>query len=73
MYTIPEILGEYRLNGDNITAEKLDKIDIEARNIVAKTLRNNLHINVKDQDKVLLAKWTNPFQNQSDLKAKKFL
>lgn len=73
MYTIPEVLGEYRLNGDNITAEKMDKIDIEARNIVAKTLRNNLHINVKDQDKVLLAKWTNPFQNQSDLKAQKIL
>ena len=73
MYTIPEILGEYRLNGDNITAEKLDKIDIEARNIVAKTLKNNLHINIKEQDNILLAKWTNPFQEQSDLKEQKLL
>lgn len=73
LYTIPEILGEYRLNGDNITSGKEVKFDVEARNIVAKTLRNNLHINVKDQDKVLLAKWTNPFQNQSNLKAQKIL
>lgn len=73
LYTIPEILGEYRLNGDNITSGKEVKFDVEARNIIAKTLRNNLHINVKDQDKVLLAKWTNPFQNQSNLKAQKIL
>ena len=71
LYTIPEILGEYRLNGDNITSGKEVKFDVEARNIVADTLKTKLHLNVGEKDMVLLAKWTNPFQN--DLTNKKEL
>lgn len=71
LYTIPEILGEYRLNGENITSGKEVKFDVEARNIVADTLKTKLHLNVGEKDMVLLAKWTNPFQN--DLTNKKEL
>lgn len=66
LYTIPEILGEYRLDGDNITAGKEVKFDEEARSIVADTLKKKLHLNIKEEDKILLAKWINPFQSQSN-------
>lgn len=72
-YTIPEVLGEYRLNGDNITAGKIEKFDIEARNISADQLLRNLGLKIKEEDKVLLAKWSNPFINTPNEKKRKEL
>lgn len=59
--TIPEILGDYRVNGENITSGKTERFDLEAREIVSNLLSDYLHINLKDDELILLAKWTNPF------------
>ena len=65
-YTIQEILGEYRLNGDNITAGKTEKFDHEARKITCAQLKENLGIDLSEKDQILVAKWTNPFMNASE-------
>lgn len=60
-YTIPEVLGEYRVNGENITASKLDKLETQQREIIARTLKELLHIHVPQSDMILLSGWENPF------------
>lgn len=60
-YTIQEILGEYRLNGENITANKADLFNEEGQRIVARTLKEVLDLNIKKDDMVLLSGWKNPF------------
>lgn len=62
-YTIQEILGEYRLNGENITANKADLFNEEGQRIVARTLKEVLGLNIKKGDMVLLSGWKNPFMD----------
>ena len=59
--TIPEIFGEYRWNGDNITAKKMTQLDLEAQRIVACSLKKYLNMDIPDNDLILLSGWQNPF------------
>lgn len=61
--TIPEVLGEYRWNGDNITAQKMDMLDIEAQKLVRRNLYNILGLEIPDEDLILLSGWKNPFMD----------
>lgn len=62
-YTIQEVLGEYRVNGENITASKLDKLETQQQEIIAQTLKSLLHIHIPQSDMILLSGWENPFFN----------
>lgn len=59
--TIPEILGEYRWNGENITEKKMSQLDLEAQRIVACSLKKYLNMDIPDNDLILLSGWQNPF------------
>ena len=70
--TIPEVLGEYRWNGENITERKMSQLDLEAQKIVARSLKRYLNIDISDDDLILLSGWNNPFcdgfYDQKDLR-----
>lgn len=70
--TIPEVLGEYRWNGENITVKKMDMLDIEAQKLVRRNLKQAIGIEIPDEDLILLSGWKNPFmdenQDQEDLR-----
>lgn len=59
--TIPEIYGEYRVGGGNISPFKNEQIQSEMCRITAKQLKDNLGIAVKDEDVHLLGGWINVF------------
>lgn len=63
--TIPEVLGEYRWNGENITAKKLDRLDIEAQKLVQRNLKLMIGLEVPEQDLILLSGWKNPFMDKT--------
>lgn len=63
--TLQEVLGEYRWDGENITASKMDRLDAEAQRIIARTLKNQLEINIAQEDMILLSGWFNPFQDNN--------
>ncbi|WP_191016996.1 glycosyltransferase family 2 protein [Treponema zioleckii] len=71
-YNIPEILGEYRWDGDNITASKMEILLEQEQKIVARTLKK-LEITIKDSDLILLSGWKNPFQDYSRSDRKELL
>lgn len=60
-YTIQDVLGEYRVNGENITNSKLSQLEHQQQRIIAQTLKGLLHINVPQSDMILLSGWKNPF------------
>jgi len=60
-YTLQEVLGEYRWNGDNRSTGKSILFDEEARDIISRVLKQFLYIDITDEDRILLAGWTNPF------------
>lgn len=64
--TIPEILGEYRWDGNNITQAKMDRLDEEAKAIVARNLKENLDINISEAELILLSGWENPFYGDDE-------
>lgn len=68
---IPEVLGEYRWDGENISAGKIEKMAAEHSIIVAKSLERNLKISVKPKDYELLEGWRNPFAEQKDKKIRR--
>ncbi len=63
--TIPEILGEYRWNGENITAKKMDLLDIEAQKLVQRNLEQAIGIEIPNEDLILLSGWKNPFTDEN--------
>lgn len=63
--TIPEVLGEYRWNGENITAKKMDMLDIEAQKLVQRNLKQAIGLEVPDDDLILLSGWKNPFMDEN--------
>ncbi|TNJ59765.1 glycosyltransferase, partial [Paenibacillus hemerocallicola] len=69
-YNLPDVLGEYRWDGENITASKMDRLEGEAQRIIARTLKEQLKITIKDDELILLSGWFNPFQddNRNDRK-----
>lgn len=68
---IPEVLGEYRWGEDNITVEKMDRLQDESGRIVAKTLKNNLQIHLTEEESELFESWINPYQQNVTKKEKK--
>ncbi|MBE6904686.1 MAG: glycosyltransferase [Ruminococcaceae bacterium] len=62
-YNMPEVLGEYRWDGENITASKMDRLESEAQKIIARTLKEQLGLEIPVTDMVLLSGWSNPFMD----------
>lgn len=58
---IPEVLGEYRWEGNNITISKKEKLAKENAIIVANALKRNLDLEIPKEDYMLLEGWGNPF------------
>jgi len=63
---IPEVLGEYRWDGNNISLQKKDILAKENAVIVANALKRNLGIIVPKEDYILLEGWGNPFIAEKD-------
>jgi glycosyltransferase involved in cell wall biosynthesis len=59
--TIPAVLCEYRWNGNNITQKKAERIEDEARILIANNLKNHLGVSLLRRDLVLVSDWANPF------------
>ena len=68
---IPQVLGEYRWDGDNITAQKMGKLAKEHAGIVAASLQRNLGLAVCEEEKKLLEGWGNPFFAQRNRKVRR--
>lgn len=68
---IPEVLGEYRCGKDNITVEKMDKLQKESGRIVAKTLYNSLKIELTEEETELFDNWVNIYQEKVTGRQKK--
>ena len=60
---LPEVLGDYRWDGNNISAAKQSSLHEESGKIVAKSLLDNLGIQLTDQERVLLCNWHNPVED----------
>jgi len=58
---IPEVLGEYRKDGTNITASKLEGLKAESCRIVAKALKNCLGISLTERQSRYFQGWSNVF------------
>lgn len=58
---IPEVLGEYRIGADNITASKKQMLDVESGQLVARNLQMALGITLDSADHELFQGWSNPF------------
>ena len=58
---LPMVLGLYRETGRSITDNKKEQLIVENSEIVAKTLRRNLGINLSAEQKKYFAGWINPF------------
>ncbi len=58
---IPEILGEYRWDGSNITAAKRGRLNIESGKLVARNLKQNLGMELTDEECEFFQGWDNPF------------
>lgn len=68
---IPEVLGKYRWGENNITAAKKEKLAKEHSYIVAKSLKNNLNIEIASEEYQLLEGWHNPFKEEKDKKQRR--
>jgi len=58
---IPEVLGEYRVGDDNITAGKKELLDIESGRLVGRNLEQALGIHLSEAECELFRGWSNPF------------
>lgn len=65
---IPEVLGEYRWSGENITAQKMERLAKEHSVIVKQALQRNLALEIGEEQEHLLEGWGNPFYAQRDRK-----
>lgn len=72
-HTLQEVLGEYRVWGGGVTDGKANVLDIEARKIVARTLKEHLNIIVPEKKLILLSGWINPFLDATGAEKKKLL
>lgn len=60
-HNLPEVLGEYRWDGQNITQAKQDILSREAAELVARNLKQNLGITVPAEHVPYLNGWSNAF------------
>lgn len=70
---IPEVLGEYRCGDDNITISKWDKLREESGHIVAKQLKENLHLVIPDDKHYLLNGWGNIYTEVDNCEKERML
>jgi len=63
---IPEVLGEYRITGENITTGKRQELNRESGMIVADNLKRNLDITLSTEDQILFQGWESPFRGAPD-------
>lgn len=61
---IPEILGYYRFEGQNITVAKMKKLIEQNGQIAAKTLKSTLSIALNDTQASYFTGWSNPFYEE---------
>ena len=64
--TIPEVLGEYRKGGANITAAKKAALLKENGQIAARTLRQQLGIELTEEQTGYFQGWDDPFRGEKD-------
>lgn len=64
--TIPEVYGEYRVGGNNISSEKEKNIQSDMCEIVANQLHLNLNMDIADEDICLLGGWDNIFYSMTE-------
>lgn len=62
---IPEVLGEYRVGEDNITAGKKELLDVESGRLVARNLEQSLGLHLTEDECELFRGWRNPFADCS--------
>lgn len=70
---IPQVLGEYRVGEDNITAQKEDILSQESGEIVANNLNYYFNIVVPTEHIGLLSGWKNEFNKLTKVELKKAL
>lgn len=58
---LPEILGYYRFEGQNITVAKMEKLIEQNGKIAAKTLKRTLNIELSEEQAGYFTAWSNPF------------
>lgn len=58
---IPEVLGEYKIDGTNITAAKEKEMKIDSGRITSKMLRNTLQMTLTPRQEYLISGWTNQY------------
>ncbi len=63
--TLPEVYGEYRVSGQNISVKNADAIGTDMCKIVARCLKENLGIEVEEQYLSVLNGWNNIFLEAS--------
>jgi len=69
--TIPEVLGFYRHSDDNITESKKQDLAEESGEIVAKSLKGTLNIELNSEDKRLFEGWHNVFYDTESRKERR--
>lgn len=60
---IPEVLGEYRWEGDNITVAKKEQLHKESGQIVANSLKRYLDLELTPEETELFCNWRNPIES----------
>jgi glycosyltransferase involved in cell wall biosynthesis/2-polyprenyl-3-methyl-5-hydroxy-6-metoxy-1,4-benzoquinol methylase len=64
---IQEVLGLYRVDGNNITTGKLAKLKIEQSQIFANNLKRNLGIDLPESEFELFRGWGNIYQDEKNI------
>lgn len=60
-YTIPEVLGKYRVSTNSITNSKIKQLDTESGELVLRTLSENLNLHLPPELSIYFQGWENPF------------
>jgi len=68
---IPEVLGEYRWEGNNISVLKKEELAKENAKIVANALKRNLNLEIPKEDYRFLEGWGNPFLAEKNKRKRK--
>ncbi len=63
---LPQVLGEYRVGEDNITAAKKDRLHLESGMLVARTLKRTLDLELDPKQYYLFNNWRNDFAGIKD-------
>lgn len=70
-HNIPEVLGEYRVGEENITAKKMAALSKEAGELTARNLKQHLEINVPEEHQKFLSSWIHEFNHTANISIKR--